>query len=134
MSCAVALISNATDWLIPLALARGILFALQLAALLVRDKKRGWMIQHHPTSNPSKALPDSPGRAARKPAGKKLFSLAGLSGFSVSGRFMAGVAQRNKFQGLLLFWGPAKQDVSELVFYKSCYCRRTRLQIDSQSL
>jgi hypothetical protein len=33
---------------------------------------------------------------------------------------MAGVAQRNKFQGLLLFWGPAKQDVSELGFYKSC--------------
>jgi hypothetical protein len=35
-------------------------------------KKRGWTIQHRPTSNPSKALPDSPGRAARKPAGKKL--------------------------------------------------------------
>jgi hypothetical protein len=39
MSCAVALISNATDWLIPLATARGILFALQLAALLVQNKK-----------------------------------------------------------------------------------------------
>jgi hypothetical protein len=26
---------------------------------------------------------------------------------------MAGVAQRNKFQGLLLFLGPAKQDFSE---------------------
>jgi hypothetical protein len=51
-------------------------------------------------------LPDSPGRAARKLAGKKLFSLAGLSCFSASGRFMAGVAQRNKFQGLLLFWDP----------------------------
>lgn len=28
---------------------------------------------------------------------------------------MAGVAQRNKFQGLLLFLGPAKQDFSKLV-------------------
>ena len=26
---------------------------------------------------------------------------------------MAGVAQRNKFQGLRLFWGPAKQDFSK---------------------
>jgi hypothetical protein len=34
-------------------------------------KKRGWTIQHHPASNASKALPDSPGRAARKPAGNE---------------------------------------------------------------
>jgi hypothetical protein len=61
-------------------------------------KKRGWTIQHRPTSNPSKALPDSPGRAARKPAGKKLSVLAGLNA-SASGRFMAGVAQRNKIPG-----------------------------------
>jgi hypothetical protein len=40
--------------------------------MVAMRKKRGWTIQHRPTSNPSKALPDSPGRAARKPAGKKL--------------------------------------------------------------
>jgi putative SOS response-associated peptidase YedK len=43
---------------------------LQLTSF--ETKKRGWTIQHRPTSNPSKALPDSPGRAARKPAGKKI--------------------------------------------------------------
>jgi hypothetical protein len=57
-------------------------------------------------------LPDSPGRAARKPAGKKL-QFSGTEALSISGRFMAGEAQRNKFQGLRLFWGPAKQDFSK---------------------
>ena len=33
---------------------------------------------------------------------------------------MAGVAQRNKFQGLLLFWGPAKQDFSKSRRQKNC--------------
>jgi hypothetical protein len=70
-------------------------------------KKRGWTIQHRPTSNPSKALPDSPGRAARKPAGKKLSVLAGLNA-SASGRFMAGVAQRNKIPGLASLLGTRK--------------------------
>jgi hypothetical protein len=43
---------------------RAILFAAE-------TKKRGWTIQHHPASNASKALLDSPGRAARKPAGNE---------------------------------------------------------------
>jgi len=34
---------------------------------------------------------------------------------------MAGVAQRNKFQGLLLFCGPAKQDFSKLGVYKTVH-------------
>jgi hypothetical protein len=51
---------------------KGILFGLASATFGgSAQKKRGWTIQHHPTSNPSKALPDSPGRAARKPAEKE---------------------------------------------------------------
>lgn len=44
---------------------------------------------------------------------------------------MAGVAQRNKFQGLFLFWGPAKQDFSKPDVKTNKFdCRRTRSQID----
>jgi len=57
----------------PLVAGKGIsLLHPGASCYLLRRKKRGWTIQHRPTSNPSKALPDSPGRAARKPAGKKL--------------------------------------------------------------
>ena len=38
--------------------------------------------------------------------------------------------RETSFQGLLLFWGPAKQDFSKLGVIKIVDCRRIRLQID----
>jgi hypothetical protein len=58
---------------IPL-LAQGDFFARASAAHLLIHKKRGWVVLHNPASITSKALPDSPGRAARKLAGMELFS------------------------------------------------------------
>jgi hypothetical protein len=78
---------------------------------VVREK-RGWTIQHRPTSNPSKALPDSPGRAARKPAGMKL-QFSGTECFSFRTIHGGEWLRETRFQGLLLFWGPAKQDFSK---------------------
>jgi hypothetical protein len=72
-----------------------------------RAKKRGWTIQHHPTSNPSKALPDSPGRAARKLSERSFSVLAGLNA-SASVRFVAGVAQRNRIPGPVSLLGTRK--------------------------
>jgi hypothetical protein len=50
---------------------KGFAFAFLAYAVVAVREKRGWTIQHRPASNPSKALPDSPGRAARKLAKKK---------------------------------------------------------------
>lgn len=66
--------------MVPLVAGKGNSFLHVAFAHSAARKKRGWTIQHRPTSNPSKALPDSPGRAARKLAGKKL-QLAGLKCF-----------------------------------------------------
>jgi hypothetical protein len=58
--------------MVRLVAGKGFAFAFFAYAVVAVLEKRGWTIQHRPTSNPSKALPDSPGRAARKPAEMKL--------------------------------------------------------------
>src|SRR5580765_7462207 len=56
--------------MVPLVAGKGISLLHPLASCCRRRrKKRGWTTQHRPTSNRSKDLPDSPGSAARKPAG-----------------------------------------------------------------
>src|ERR1051326_324536 len=127
MSCAAARINNATDWQIPLATARGIL--ISTATYSINTKKRGWTIQHHPTSNPSKALPDSPGRAARKPAGKKI-QLSGTDVFyfrSIHG----GRGSEKQVPGLVApLWTRKTRLLVNAACTIHCYCRRIRLQID----
>jgi len=113
----------------PLVAARGFLFAdLNKAIGSQRDEKRGWTIQHHPASNASKALPDSPGRAARKPAGNKA---------SVSGTELlllpkihggSGSEKQASSTCLPLFFEPAKQVLSKSAWEK-CLCRRICLEV-----
>jgi hypothetical protein len=50
----------------PLVPGKGISLASKLGVSLATRKKNEAGRFTHPTSNPSKALPDSPGRAARK--------------------------------------------------------------------
>src|ERR1051325_2236297 len=109
MSCAAARINNATDWQIPLATARGILISaatLRLCSINTKNEAgRFNIIQPQIQARPCLiVLAARPGNLP-----ERRFSLAGLTS-SASGRFMAGEAQRNKFQGLLLLCGPAKQD------------------------
>ena len=107
--------------MIPLTTERGNLFASQGCGFrqFETNKKRGWTIQDRPTSNPSKALPDSPGRAARKPAGKKL-QFSGTELLQLPDDSWREWLRETRFQGLLLFCGPAKQDSSKLGVSENC--------------
>jgi hypothetical protein len=57
-------------------------------------------------------LPDSPGRAARKPAGNEA-SVSGTELLLLPDDSWREWLRETSFQGLLLFWGPAKQDFSK---------------------
>jgi hypothetical protein len=117
--------------MLPLVRARGFLFcAVAFAAFCGDAKKRGWTIQHRPTSNPSKALPDSPGRAARKPAGKKASVLAGLKRFSFR-TIHGGSGSKKQVPGLASLFGTRKTRFQRTRRQnKQVDCLRTRLQID----
>ncbi|HZE25311.1 MAG TPA: hypothetical protein VE054_15050, partial [Blattabacteriaceae bacterium] len=108
--------------------ARGFSFALPsfLAARTKNEAGRFNIVQPQIQARPClivlAARPGNlPGRS---------FSFSGTECFSFRTIHGGEWLRETRFQGLLLFWGPAKQDFSKTRREKNIDCRRTRLQID----
>jgi len=114
----------------PLVAGKGIsLLHLRASCCRRRPKKRGWTTQHRPTSNPSKALPDSPGRAARKPAEKEALSLSGTEVLQLPDDSWREWLRETSFQGLCFSFGDPQNKISaSSAASKNSDCRRIRLQ------
>jgi hypothetical protein len=106
--------------------ARGFSFSSSLAA---RRKKRGWTIQHRPTSNPSKALPDSPGRAGQETCRNEASVLAGLKCFCFRTIHGGSGSEKQDSRACISFGDPQNKISAKLGRQKNIDWRRIRYKL-----
>ena len=134
MFCAAVRTRRFTDWHFPLLRQGDSCLRLEQARRSVhnRDEKTRLNDLHRPASNASKALLDSPGRAARKPAGNEA-SVSGTELLLLPKIHGGSGSRETSFQYLLLSFWTRKTSFQQPAWEK-CLCRRICLEVDCRSI